>query len=84
MIVTRAPDSNMAASSLHEIDVVYEVFKKAAPTTRIASVLEVRSFHPFPWRSLTQYLGTHREGMAQKPRECPPPPLGVYLAQSRA
>ncbi|KAG8219250.1 hypothetical protein J3R82DRAFT_89 [Butyriboletus roseoflavus] len=39
MIVTRAPDSNMAASSLHEVAVVYEVFKKAAPTTRIASVL---------------------------------------------
>ncbi|KAH0837784.1 hypothetical protein J3R83DRAFT_5964 [Lanmaoa asiatica] len=39
MIVTRAPSSNMAASSLHEIDVVYEVFKKAAPSTRIASVL---------------------------------------------
>ncbi|KAI9566398.1 hypothetical protein HD554DRAFT_2025751, partial [Boletus coccyginus] len=40
MIVTRAPDSNMAASSLHEIDVVYEVFKKAVPTTRVASALE--------------------------------------------
>ncbi|KAF8546280.1 hypothetical protein OG21DRAFT_1427450 [Imleria badia] len=39
MIVTRAPSSNMAASSLHEIDVVYEIFKKAAPTTRIASNL---------------------------------------------
>ncbi|KAG6380611.1 hypothetical protein JVT61DRAFT_4977 [Boletus reticuloceps] len=39
MIVTRAPSSNMAASSLHEIDVVYEVFKKAAPTTKNASNL---------------------------------------------
>ncbi|KAG9308956.1 hypothetical protein JVU11DRAFT_11258 [Chiua virens] len=39
MIVTRAPSSNMAASSLHEIDVVYEVFKEAAPNTRIATTI---------------------------------------------
>ena len=47
MIVTRAPNSNMAASSLHEVAVVYEAFKKAAPTTRIASVLLVRSSRLF-------------------------------------
>ncbi|KIK94386.1 hypothetical protein PAXRUDRAFT_783296 [Paxillus rubicundulus Ve08.2h10] len=39
MIATRAPTSNMAVSSLHELDVVYDVFQKAAPTTKIATVL---------------------------------------------
>ncbi|KIJ13816.1 hypothetical protein PAXINDRAFT_170130 [Paxillus involutus ATCC 200175] len=39
MIVTRAPTSSMAVSSLHELDVVYDVFQKAAPTTKIATVL---------------------------------------------
>ncbi|KAF8131480.1 hypothetical protein EV363DRAFT_1165082, partial [Boletus edulis] len=47
MIVTRAPSSNMAASSLHEIDVVYEVFKKAAPTTKNACNLLACSSHCF-------------------------------------
>ncbi|KAH7886399.1 hypothetical protein F5I97DRAFT_1937249 [Phlebopus sp. FC_14] len=39
MIVTRAPTSNMAASSLHELDAVYEVFRIAAPTTKPAMIL---------------------------------------------
>ncbi|KAF9237081.1 hypothetical protein BU15DRAFT_88887 [Melanogaster broomeanus] len=39
MIVTRAPTSNLAVSSLQELDLVYDVFLKAAPTTKIAMVL---------------------------------------------
>ncbi|KAF9225168.1 hypothetical protein BS17DRAFT_879292 [Gyrodon lividus] len=39
MIVTRAPTSSMAVSSLHELDVVYDIFQKAVPTTKIATVL---------------------------------------------
>ena len=48
MIVTRAPSSNMTASSLHEIDVVYEIFQKAASTNGIASNLWACSSHRFP------------------------------------
>ncbi|KIJ66602.1 hypothetical protein HYDPIDRAFT_26938 [Hydnomerulius pinastri MD-312] len=39
MIVTRAPTSSMASSSLHQLDSVHEVFRQAAPTTKIAMVL---------------------------------------------
>ncbi|KAG2116363.1 hypothetical protein BD769DRAFT_1629847 [Suillus cothurnatus] len=39
MIVNRAPQSNIAVSSLRELDVVYEVFQKSAPTSKPAAVL---------------------------------------------
>ncbi|KAG1799032.1 uncharacterized protein HD556DRAFT_1430789 [Suillus plorans] len=39
MIVNRAPQSNIAPSSLRELDVVYEVFQKSAPTSKPAAVL---------------------------------------------
>ncbi|KAG1726155.1 hypothetical protein EDB19DRAFT_1897685 [Suillus lakei] len=39
MIVSRAPHSNIASSSLRELDVVYEVFQKSAPTSKPAAVL---------------------------------------------
>lgn len=39
MIVNRAPQSNIAPSSLHELDVVYEVFQKSASTSKPAAVL---------------------------------------------
>ncbi|KAG2336887.1 hypothetical protein BDR05DRAFT_896174 [Suillus weaverae] len=39
MIVNRAPQSNIASSSLRELDVVYEVFQKSAPTSKPAAVL---------------------------------------------
>ncbi|KAG2141099.1 fungal-specific transcription factor domain-containing protein [Suillus clintonianus] len=39
MIVNRAPQSSIAASSLCELDVVYEVFRKSAPTSKPAAVL---------------------------------------------
>ncbi|KAG2066960.1 hypothetical protein BDR04DRAFT_1105799 [Suillus decipiens] len=39
MIVSRAPQTNIASSSLHELDVVYEVFQKSAPTSKPAAVL---------------------------------------------
>jgi hypothetical protein len=41
MIVNRAPQSNIAPSSLHELDVVYEVFQKSASTSKPAAVLLV-------------------------------------------
>ncbi|KAG1783395.1 hypothetical protein EV702DRAFT_1176541 [Suillus placidus] len=39
MIVNRAPQSNIASPSLRELDVVYEVFQKSAPTSKPAAVL---------------------------------------------
>ncbi|KAG1902682.1 uncharacterized protein F5891DRAFT_1127608 [Suillus fuscotomentosus] len=39
MIVNRAPQSNIAPPSLRELDVVYEVFQKSAPTSKPAAVL---------------------------------------------
>ncbi|KAG1742635.1 uncharacterized protein EDB91DRAFT_1051663, partial [Suillus paluster] len=39
MLVNRAPHSNIASSSLRELDVVYEVFQKSAPTSKPAAVL---------------------------------------------
>ncbi|KAG2744919.1 hypothetical protein P692DRAFT_20858521, partial [Suillus brevipes Sb2] len=39
MIINRAPQSNIAPSSLHELDVVYEVFQKSASTSKPAAVL---------------------------------------------
>ncbi|KAG1831964.1 hypothetical protein DFJ58DRAFT_719530 [Suillus subalutaceus] len=39
MIVNRAPQSNIASSSLRELDVVYDVFQKSAPTSKPAAVL---------------------------------------------
>ncbi|EGN93676.1 hypothetical protein SERLA73DRAFT_163437 [Serpula lacrymans var. lacrymans S7.3] len=39
MIVTRSPTSSMAASSLRELDVVHDVFRQAAPTSRPAANL---------------------------------------------
>ncbi|KAG2144679.1 uncharacterized protein EDB93DRAFT_1087548, partial [Suillus bovinus] len=39
MIVNRAPQSNIAPSSLRELDVVYEVFQKSAPSSKPAALL---------------------------------------------
>lgn len=41
MLVNRAPQSSLASFSLRELDVIYEVFQKSAPSSKPAAVLLV-------------------------------------------
>ena len=63
MLVNRAPHSNIAASSLHELDVVYEVFQKSASTSKPAAVLLVSISPNILRRPFTLRPGLSNQGL---------------------